>query len=653
MAGVRWTEEFKGWLAFERGIDFNDALLKSARTRATLSIAVSFDNVDRWIRDSAHPGRVEGGTLTCDGLQGRTATVEGGDFEILVPANGELSDALHLRMRYRLALRHDSSGEQLTLHGFKLVENDPGFDAWSDTTTLFTRIYRGADVPAGADPSLILATGVLHIDLLSFTRQMLGFRGIGSTRTERTAAKLKYQLEFGKRVARAYAGSPITLARPSFPIDHPEPDWQAPQSDLAWHPVPGNRVLERKLVPFEVEDLDFPLNVQRLRLTGSGEPEGEPVLLVPGSGVRANMFYGQPVGPSLAEFLLHRGYDVWVENWRASIDFPPNRYTLDQAALLDHPQAVDVVLSETDRARGQLRAVVHCQGSVSFLMAYVAGYLGGKVSHVVSSAVSLFVEVRWPTWLKQRLAVPLVQLAMPWMDAQWGLRSDTPVGSAFGAIARRMERPCGNPACQLANFMYGSGWDTLLLHKDPEGRDWLDPAVHEWAARELGATPMSFIDQICESSRYGHIVPAQPHDPSWPANYLARPKRLPPRTKRARFTFIAGDQNRMWRWQGQEKAAKFMREFHQCPADFVGLPGFGHLDTMWGRQAPEKVFPVIADGLAWDGKATPPHAQAEGRGEERALREAWPERTDRLATAARGTTRRLRRRRAGAAGTAA
>jgi hypothetical protein len=269
-------------------------------------------------------------------------------------------------------------------------------------------------------------------------------------------------------------------------------------------------------------------------------------------------------------------------------------------------------------------------------MGYVAGFLDGKVSHVVSSAVSLFPEVRWATWLKQRTAGPLVGLAMPWMDAQWGFRSDTVVGSVFGMVAKHTERPCGNASCQLANFMYGSGWDTLLLHKGPDGRDWLDPEVHDWSARELGATPMSFIDQICESSRYGHVVPAQPRDPFTPANYLARPRRLPAPENRPRFTFIAGDQNRMWRWQGQEKAARFMREFHECASDFCGIPGFGHLDTIWGREAPEKVFPVIADGLQWDGSGTPPSGLAEQRGEDRTLNEPWPHRTGRLAQLARG-----------------
>jgi hypothetical protein len=640
MTGVRWTERFAGRLGFEAATDYNDALLENVGQDATMMMRVSYDDVERWIRDSSYPGRVEGGTLTCDGLSGGTATVEGGRFEILVPANGRLSDSLHLRMRYQMALRHDATGEPLTLHGFKLIENNPGFDCWTDTTTLFTRLFRGADVAADADDGGLLAIGVLHINLVSFARQMLGFRGASGSWSDRFGAALRYQTWFGRRLLRAYAGAPVTQSRPSFPVDRPQPDWDVPPAELGWHDVAGTDRLQRKVIPFGVEDLDFPLNVQRLRLAGGGEPDGEPVLLIPGSGVRANMFYGQPGHGSLAEYLLALGYDVWVENWRASIDLPPNSYTLDDAARFDHPAAIDVVLEQAGRTDGKLRTVVHCQGSVGFLMAYVAGYLDGKVSHVVSSAVSLFPEVRWDTWLKQRVARPMVDLATPWMDAQWGLRSDTPIGSLFGVLARYTERPCGNPPCQVANFMYGSGWDTLLLHKDAEGRDWLDPDVHEWSARELGATPMSFIDQICESSRYGHIVPAQPRDPAWPSNYLAVPDPLAPADQRAHFTFIAGDQNRMWRWQGQEKAARFMREFHECASCFVGLPGFGHLDSLWGREAPARVFPVIADGLAWDGRDPAPHQQAAGRGEDRTLTEGWPARQGRLTALARATASR-------------
>ena len=107
-----------------------------------------------------------------------------------------------------------------------------------------------------------------------------------------------------------------------------------------------------------------------LNVRGEATPDKGPVLLIHGAGVRANIFRA-PTQQSFVEYLVAAGYDVWLENWRASIDLPPNRWTLDQAALFDHPAAVAMVVGET--GWDEVKAVVHCQGSTSFMMAAVAG----------------------------------------------------------------------------------------------------------------------------------------------------------------------------------------------------------------------------------------------------------------------------------------
>ncbi|HTU94256.1 MAG TPA: hypothetical protein VMF14_00365, partial [Solirubrobacteraceae bacterium] len=43
-------------------------------------------------------------------------------------------------------------------------------------------------------------------------------------------------------------------------------------------------------------------------------------------------------------------------------------------------------------------------------------------------------------------------------------------------------------------------------------------------------------------------------------------------------------------------------------ADFVVLPGFGHLDTFWARDAAAVSFPLIKAGLEWNRGAPTPHA---------------------------------------------
>jgi hypothetical protein len=607
MSGVTWSETFRGRIAFGQ-TDFNQAMLDSHGEAVTAGVSVVIPDLARFlaaqadggIRDpEAMPAQVTDGYLRGDAFGGELR-VRSGTFRAFVPtAQTEPRDAVHLRMRYELELA-GAGGRAYVLEGFKLVENDPGYDSWSDTTTLFIRIRHG-DEP--------VAIGVLQISPLSFMRQLTTFRGSGPTLSARLGALARYQRYFLTSLVRTYAGPPVGGSRPSFPEDRPPPPWQ-PVTEPEFTPVPGTP-LARAIVPFTVPDLDFGLNLHRLRrLDDDGQPVAPtlgPVLLVPGSGVRAEMYYGHPVGPSCAEYLLGLGYDVWVETWRASIDLPPNDYTLDHAAMHDHPQAVRKILSVCDAERpGQrtpLKAIVHCQGSISFMMAAVAGWIDPRVTHIVSSAVSLFIDVTESTWLKQRLAMPMVARMFDGLDAQWGIRPITPNAGVFAALAKRMERPCGNPTCQVANYMYGSGWDVLFRHVDDDGNPWVAGALHEWAGREVGYTPLSLIAQVAQSSRHGYIVPSPTPPPGTPPAYLA----TPPQTQ-AQITFIAGDHNNMFRWQGQHRAAHFFDEaVGEGQTDFVVLPGFGHLDTFWARDAPTVSFPVMKAGLEWDRGTPAPH----------------------------------------------
>lgn len=93
-------------------------------------------------------------------------------------------------MKYHLALP-DLSGhdpafpKELRLEGYKRVRQDPGLDAWRDTTALFTRI----GVPGECDGKLealggslgkLLAAGVIHVDLNGFAfKEMPSFTATG------------------------------------------------------------------------------------------------------------------------------------------------------------------------------------------------------------------------------------------------------------------------------------------------------------------------------------------------------------------------------------------------------------------------------------------------------------------------------------------
>src|SRR5512135_3827750 len=99
--------------------------------------------------------------------------------------------------------------------------------------------------------------------------------------------------------------------------------------------------LTERIVPFTASD-GLTLNLINVR-SADRPPARGPVLLVHGAGVRANIFRA-PVPVTVVDALLDDGFDVWLENWRASIDLPPSQWTLYQAAVFDHPAAVATVI---------------------------------------------------------------------------------------------------------------------------------------------------------------------------------------------------------------------------------------------------------------------------------------------------------------------
>ena len=189
--GVTWSETFTGWLAFGQ-TDFNQAMLPGHGEPVTAGVTVAIGDLARFlaaqadggIRDpEALPAAVTEGFVRCDAFGGELR-VRAGTFRAFVPAGqAEPRDALHLRMRYDLEL-DGPGGRTYALEGFKLVENDPGYDSWSDTTTLFVRIRDGDEQ---------LAIGVLQISPLAFMRQLTTFRGLGPSRSERLRAVARYQ----------------------------------------------------------------------------------------------------------------------------------------------------------------------------------------------------------------------------------------------------------------------------------------------------------------------------------------------------------------------------------------------------------------------------------------------------------------------------
>src|SRR5205807_9831690 len=279
------------------------------------------------------------------------------------------------------------------------------------------------------------------------------------------------------------------------------------------------------VVPFRARD-GFQCNL--VHVQGETAPHKGPVLLLHGAGVRANIFRA-PVKTTIVDYLIANGYDVWLENWRASIDLPPNTWTLDQAALYDHPEAVKTVVEQT--GWDEIKALIHCQGSTSFMMSAVAG-LVPQVTTIVSNAVSLHTIVPGFSGFKIERILPFVAPFTQYLNPQWGLHAQGFTAKAIDFVVEMTHHECDNPVCKEVSFTYGTGFPALWKHEN------LNDETHEWLRNEFAHVPITFFAQMRKCVAAGRLLAVEYHD-ELPRDFTAQP----PRTD-ARFVFFAGRENR-------------------------------------------------------------------------------------------------------------
>jgi pimeloyl-ACP methyl ester carboxylesterase len=313
----------------------------------------------------------------------------------------------------------------------------------------------------------------------------------------------------------------------------------------------------------------------------AAESHRTPVMLVHGAGVRSNIFR-PPNAVTLPQLLAAHGYDVWLLDWRGSIECAPNQWTLDDAAVNDYPAAVARICELTGAK--SIKAVIHCQGSTSFMMAAVAGLLP-QVTTVVSNAVALHTLVPPLARAKAVLATDTVGAMVDYVNPQWGLHVSGFWPLVIDWWVRATHHECRNGVCKHSSFTYGSGFPTLWLHEN------LSDETHEWLKGEFAHVPMSFFRQMKRCIARGNLVSTGKYD-ALPKDFCAQP----PRTH-ARFVFLGGQHNACFRSASMAKTFDFFDRHGPGRHAFYELAGYGHLDVFIGKNAHRDVFPLIIDEL--------------------------------------------------------
>jgi hypothetical protein len=232
----------------------------------------------------------------------------------------------------------------------------------------------------------------------------------------------------------------------------------------------------------------------------------------------------------------------------------------------------------------EIKAVIHCQGSTSFMMSAVAG-LVPQVTTIVSNAVSLHPVVPDFSKFKMNFALPLVSLGTRYLNPQWGNKAPGVFPKIIHGLVELFHHECENGVCKEVSFTYGSGFPALWRHEN------LNEATHEWLREEFGEVPISFFEHIKKCIKKGNLISLE-NNKNLPEDYIS----VEPKTS-ARFAFFAGEKNRCFLPESQVQTYKHFEQFESNDNALHLIPDYSHLDVFMGENAARDIFPLIKEEL--------------------------------------------------------
>lgn len=202
-----FTEEMKGFMSFGE-LDYDRAARAGRERKDSLMfhLTITVNGVNQFVVNPDHDTDDVKGWIEAPSLGGRLP-VEKGWFNLFV----DQKDPSMKRMFYRLWFR-DGQGHPLTLSGHKVIQDDPGFDLWTDTTTLFTRVLKGHIEQAELASAEVVASGILVIPFTSFLQQLTTFRveAEGGGLSDRASAMTRFGALFFGKLWDVYARDLLT-----------------------------------------------------------------------------------------------------------------------------------------------------------------------------------------------------------------------------------------------------------------------------------------------------------------------------------------------------------------------------------------------------------------------------------------------------------
>jgi cholesterol oxidase len=552
--GIQFTEAMEGYFSAKVKDDFATGARQGKADGSSLRmiVTVSSNDVEKMMTDPDHAGTIVG-TVAAPALSPQPLTLTNGKFYLFIRD----PDQFNLRYMRYLGTLSAPDGSKYFFEGNKHVHNDPGIDIWADTTTLFVTLYSGTDHSGN-----VIGKGIIEIHLKDLRQQLTTIK---VTNARDLGQRLSILARFGKffsdQLFDLYGG---VFARAT--VFDPK--------------APPRKKRPLRTTPPEVHYFTTDDNT-RLRLTRYQGGKKGPVILAHGLGVSSLAFATDLIDTNLTEYLFAHGYDVWLLDYRSSIELPyaTTQYTADDIATRDWPAAVQAVRDITGAA--SVQAVVHCYGAMTFTMAMCAGLQG--VRSAVCSQVGAHLSVIPMNRIKSGLHLDalLASLGVKNLtmytdaDDHW---YDQLYNAALNLYPTQYEEFCKSPVCHRVTFLYAP----LYEH------DQLNTLTHDNIHELFGIASISNFQHLGVMTRAGQVVNAKGEDVYVP--HLDRLK-IP-------IAFIQGAENQTWTTDSTQRTFEALCALNgdQLYSRYL-IPRYGHIDCIFGYNAHRDVYPLILKHL--------------------------------------------------------
>ena len=569
LTSFEFTEEMKGYLspkaeAFDEGYEKG----KQDGNYFKLHLTIRTEDLDTFLSSDDHQCEAIG-YLEGDLIGGR-CEIDKGIFNLFV----DTADKNHRQMKYRLFFT-TSLDKKFTLSGVKQIQDNPGLDIWSDTTTLFTNLFQGTVEEAKEPKTKTFATGILHIEAPDLAVQLTTFRTNATTLQGRIQAYEKFGKFFLGSLWDVYKPK-LTSRMGTF------------EREIPLFTTEGVKEAEITTHPFTTPDR---LGLSLLRFKRATCKDV--VVLIPGLTAASDMFI-MPENYNLVSYLLDHGFsDVWTMDGRISsryyYNLQRNNYNVDDLALYDHPAAIDTVRKAVG-PDARIHVISHCFGALSFVMSLFGKATTG-VRSVIANGVGLTPRVPFPAKVKLLLGPFLTDyvLGLEYLNPYWRRESGFGAGKVLGRAVSAIHRECDSPECHMLSFMWGYGFPVLYKH------DNLHEVTHKRVGDLFGGVSVNYYRHVLKMLNAGNTAVKynlkEPKYRSLPDNYFEHAASI-----ETPVLFVAGQDNQLFLDSNivcYERLQKIVPDSHQLHV----FPKYGHADVIIGKNADKDIFPRFVEFL--------------------------------------------------------